>query len=78
MVMNPDGSNLQPLIRMDSLEQTSFSFSPDGRYIVFAGRQKGARNSDIYLIRSDGKNLRQLTYNWQRKVQPVFISLKKD
>jgi tricorn protease-like protein len=78
MMMNPDGSNIQPLIRMDNIEQTSYSFSPDGRFIVFAGKEKGARNSDIYLVQSDGKNLRQLTNGWQRKVQPVFVSLKKD
>lgn len=77
MIMNPDGSNIRPLLPMDDLEQTSYSFSPDGRFIVFTGRRKGARNNDIYLVRTNGKELRQLTNDWRRKVQPFFIDLRK-
>jgi len=76
MVMNMDGSDLRPLIKMDDLEQTSFSFSPDGKQIAFTGRKKGMRNNNIYLINKDGTNLRQLTSDWRRKVQPIFVSIK--
>lgn len=76
MVMNMDGSDLRSLIKMDDLEQTSFSFSPDGKQIAFTGRKKGMRNNNIYLINKDGTNLRQLTSDWRRKVQPFFVSIK--
>ncbi|HMU47656.1 MAG TPA: hypothetical protein PKC72_14900 [Chitinophagaceae bacterium] len=76
MVMNIDGSDLKPLIRMDDIEQTSCSFSPDGKQIAFTGRKRGMRNNDIYLINIDGTNLRQLTNDWRRKVQPFFILIK--
>lgn len=76
MIMNMDGSNIRPLIKMDDIEQTSCSFSPDGKKIAFTGRKKGMRNNDIYLVNRDGTNLRQLTNDWRRKVQPFFISIK--
>ncbi len=76
MVMNMDGSEIKPLIRTDNIDQTSCSFSPDGKQIAFTGRKKGMRNNDIYLINADGTNLRQLTNDWRRKVQPFFISMK--
>jgi Tol biopolymer transport system component len=73
MIMNQDGSDLKPLIPMDDMEQTSCSFSPDGKLIVFTGRVKGKRNNDLYLVNKDGSGLRQLTNDWRRKVQPFFI-----
>lgn len=76
MIMNMDGNDIKPLIKMEDIEQTSFSFSPDGKQIAFTGRKKGMRNNDIYLINADGTNLRQLTSDWRRKVQPFFISIK--
>lgn len=76
MVMNMDGSDIKPLIRMDDIEQTSCSFSPDGKQVAFTGRRKGIRNNDIYVINTDGTHLRQLTNDWRRKVQPFFILIK--
>jgi len=76
MVMNMDGSDIKPLIRTDNIDQTSCSFSPDGKQIAFTGRKRGMRNNDIYLINADGTNLRQLINDWRRKVQPFFILIK--
>lgn len=76
MIMNQDGTELKPLIPMDDMEQTSCSFSPDGKQIVFTGRLKGKRNNDLYLVNTDGSGLRQLTNDWRRKVQPFFIQMK--
>lgn len=73
MIMNRDGSDIKPLLRMDEMEQMSCHFSPDGKQIVFTGRKKGARNFDIYLVNADGTEFRQLTNDWRRKVQPFFI-----
>jgi WD40 repeat protein len=76
MVMNRDGSDIKPLFGMDDMEQVSCHFSPNGKQIVFTGRKKGARNFDIYLVNTNGTELRQLTNDWRRKVQPFFIKLK--
>lgn len=77
MIMNMDGSDIKPLVKMDDMEQTSCSFSPDGKQIAFTGRKKGMRNNNIYLINNNGTGLRQLTDDWRRKVQPIFIKLNK-
>lgn len=76
MLMNIDGSDIKVLIKMDEMEQTSCSFSPDGKQVVFTGRLKGKRNNDIYIVNTDGTNLRQLTNDWRRKVQPFIITSK--
>lgn len=48
------------------------TFSPDGQWVAFAAN-RGSDN-DIYIIRVDGQNLRQLTFNpyaeWQPRWQP--------
>ena len=36
-------------------------YSPDGNWIAFTGRQDG--NSNLYIIPSEGGNIKQLTYN---------------
>lgn len=77
MIMNADGSDLKPLIPMEDFWQTGFDFSKDGKMIVFCGRKKDAKNSDIYLINTDGTNLRQLTNDWKIKVQPIFVKTKR-
>ena len=53
-LMNADGSNIRDLTT-GSGDDRSPTWSPDGRYIAFS------RNSVIYVIGSDGSNLRQLT-----------------
>ena len=40
--------------------ETSPRFSPDGKWIAFTGRQNG--NPDIYIIPTEGGEIRQLTY----------------
>lgn len=58
---------------MNDIEQTSCSFSPDGKQIAFTGRKKRMRNNDIYLINADGSNLRKPTNDWRRKVQQFLF-----
>lgn len=76
MVLDYERKNPKALIKMNEVEQTGFSFSPDGKKVVFAGKKKGARNADIYIVNTDGSDLQQLTNDWKRKVQPFFIKLK--
>ncbi|MEO8041855.1 MAG: tetratricopeptide repeat protein, partial [Acidobacteriota bacterium] len=46
------------------------SFSPDGRQIVFASLRDG--NAEIYLMNSDGTNVRRLTDHPAWESHPVF------
>jgi TolB protein len=73
MVLDSDRAKPKPLLKMDEMEQTGFCFSNDGKMVVFTGKKKGARNADIYIVNTDGTNLRQLTNDWKRKVQPFFL-----
>jgi WD40 repeat protein len=46
------------------------SYSPDDKHIVFSGTQGGV--TDIYIIDSDGKNLRQMTHDLYGDLQPSW------
>jgi TolB protein len=47
------------------------SYSPDGGWIVFAaGNATGDKNNDIYIMRVDGSDRRQLTHNPYAEWQP--------
>jgi len=67
-VMRPDGTSMQQLTR----DSVRFAFghprwSPDGRSFVFHSNRDGTKNLvsevELYVIGSDGKNMRRLTRN---------------
>ena len=63
-LVHPDGSGLHPvpLPAEASIEEALDGvWSPDGEWIAFSARLVGADNPDIYLVRPDGTELRQLT-----------------
>jgi len=47
------------------------SFSPDGKKMAFCSQEEGG-NSEIYVCTSDGKNIRQLTYNKAIDTAPTW------
>ncbi len=53
-----------------SQEMADFDVSPDGKYIAFDTR--GGAQDDIYIVQSDGRNLRQLTDDLPRDRGPSF------
>jgi Tol biopolymer transport system component len=61
-VVHPDGSGRRNLTHYGSSGNTalSTSFSPDGQWIVFAAQRDGGP-ADIFVMRSDGADLRPLT-----------------
>lgn len=52
------------------------TLSPDGKWIAVQGNTKSSKdkkeNLDIYVVRTDGSNLTQLTYDSHQDVCPVF------
>lgn len=57
MVMNVDGSNVRQLTD-NEFSDTDPDWSPDGEWIAFASNREGSY--DIYVMRSDGSDVRRL------------------
>lgn len=58
-VVAADGSDPRQLTRSETANDRSPRWSPDGRTIAFVSDRDG--NDDIWLVRSDGSDLRRLT-----------------
>jgi tol-pal system beta propeller repeat protein TolB len=62
IIDTPDGSNLESAgkwITQSPAEDTEPAWSPDGKRIAFASLRDG--NKEIYVMNTDGSNLRRLT-----------------
>jgi TolB protein len=61
-IIHPDGTGRRNLTHYGTSGSTalSSSFSPDGRFIVFAAQHNGAP-ADLFVMRSNGTDLRRLT-----------------
>ena len=62
--VNPDGSDLTAIsLERFGIDGIAFApaWSPDGRWVVFSYTQPGSKEVDLWLARSDGTNLVQLT-----------------
>ena len=57
---NPDGSGMKRLTDSPGYDAEA-SYSPDGKSIVFCSNRSGAENLELYIMDSDGKNVRKLT-----------------
>lgn len=57
---NPDGTGLKRLTDAKGYDAEG-SYSPDGKHIVFCSNRSGTENLELYIMDSDGKNVRQLT-----------------
>jgi Tol biopolymer transport system component len=72
--MRPDGSDRVNLTQASGagpkVNEAMSTFSPDGKRIVFRSSRNGKMN--LYLMDSDGKNVRQLTDGSWRDNFPVF------
>ena len=71
-IMNADGSNARQLTPKGGNSQGP-SFSPDGKWVVFTGyfdNYGDDHGCEIYIIRTDGTDLRRLTTNDYCDYQP--------
>jgi len=58
-IMNADGTNIRLVMDI----AVGFpKFSPDGEYICFDSLP-GTSNSEIYIMKSDGSDIRQITHH---------------
>ncbi len=75
-MMDVDGTNQTQLTAGERFEEIEASWSPDGKRIAFstdsAKDSNGVRNSDIWMMDSDGTNHTQLTTNGSTDRQPQF------
>jgi Tol biopolymer transport system component len=57
---NPDGSGLKRLTNAKGYDAEG-SYSPDGKQIVFCSNRDDEKSFELYVMDSDGKNVRKLT-----------------
>ena len=59
MIANPDGSNLQPFLINSKIYNPVWS--PDGRHLAFSASLPNYHRTDVYVIDSDGTNVRKVS-----------------
>ena len=76
-VMDENGRNQQPLIReIDEPQDADLhpAWSPNGRWIVFQRRLWGLRDTEIFVMGTDGNNQRRLTKENVFDKHPAWFS----
>jgi TolB protein len=74
--IHPDGTGGKQLTKDDANEGWH-AWSPDGQWIVYDGSDLNNEYYDIYLMRSDGSEVKRLTDDWRTEQAPIFAEVKK-
>lgn len=73
--INPDGTELTQ-VTGDGLNQLWHDWSPDGTLLTYDGWEINGDKYSIYLSDADGKNVKQLTNQYQLEQAPAFVKAK--
>lgn len=71
LIIRPDGSGLRPLLATETREYHAPSWSPNGQWIALMGSTP-LGDFNIYLVRANGTDLRQLTSEPGIQEEPSF------
>ena len=75
-IMNSDGSNKKNLTMTNEIMETNPSWSPDKGWLVFTSQKctgaKGELAPQIFMMRRDGSNMRQLTDTIGSNASPAW------
>ncbi len=71
-LVNADGSGLRQLTRFRAGDLSRPSLSPDGNTVVFDRPKKPNAESDIWIVRTDGRGLRNLTPDPEDDTSPSW------
>ena len=71
-VVNADGTNLIDLSKGSLSHDTEPSWSPDGKYIVFASKQNSSE-SHLYIMGADGADQKRLTNGPGEEDAPIWL-----
>lgn len=74
--MNPDGSDLKPLIS-GPFDEGWHCWSSDGQYFAYDGTN-GLGNYDIYLLEYKSQKIHRLTHDEQFEQAPIFVDNNQD
>lgn len=70
--MTIDGDSQKQITNVNLGYATSPNWSPDGKNLIFQLTKKNKEDSDIYVIDTNGENLRQYTVNKSNDFAPVW------
>ena len=68
--MRPDGTHKRRILRYP----TDAEWSADSQLLAFDGDIGNAGDLEIYTIRADGTDLKQLTHNGTTDMNPILVS----
>ena len=71
--IKPDGTGLKQ-ITSGGLDEGWHTWSPDGKLIAYNGTDN-EQNYDIYLMNSDGSDVKRLTFDKTYEQAPVFVKI---
>lgn len=74
--IHPDGTGVRQLTK-DGTNEGWHAWSPDGQWIVYDGSDLKNEHYEIYLMASDGSEVKKISDDWRTEQAPIFAEVKK-